>query len=172
MHYNDISGLRKRGWHLPVNVWTNAAFLLAAAYPPNPSLTWQFTMCGIGLASGFFHATMNPKARVADNVFCALFEIVCLGWCWDWPPVVTWCMWPIVYLAQISVSKGFEVDALLVFSNLFTLVWHGHYLSLSVVLLSFACWYQNMLGARPLPWCHAAFHVGMALAGYLLWCGR
>lgn len=170
MHYNDIPGLRKKGWHRPVNVWSNAAFFIAAAFPPRPSMTWQCTMWGLGFASWVFHATLEPWARVGDNVFCALFEIVCLGWCWKWPPAVVWLLWPFVYAAQVVVSKGFEVDAVLVFSNLFTLWWHEHYVPLVIVVVSFAFWYQNMLGARPLAWCHAVFHVGMALSGYLLWC--
>ena len=126
-------------------------------------------MLFLGMASFVFHATLDPWARVADNLFCALFELVCLGACWNWSPLTVCGLWPLTYAAQVIVSKGFEVDALLVFSNLFTLWWHGHYLPLAIVVTSFAFWYQNMLSSTPLSWCHALFHVGMALAGHILW---
>lgn len=169
MHYNDVESLYRKGWNSPNCVWSNAAFFVAAFLPPCPSWLWCFTMWCIGVASSVFHATMDSRARVADNVCCALFEVTCLGSAWGWPTWLVLALWPCTYLAQIAVSRGFEVDAVLVFSNLFTLWWHAHYDVLGVVLFSFACWYQNMLGSSPISWCHSVFHVGMALAGHMLW---
>ena len=169
MHQNDIHGLRLRGWHTASCVYSNLAFFAAMSVPPCVHLPWMFTMWTVGTTSTVFHATMDPTWRLADNAACALFEMMCMGTMWGWDAAWTVAAGPVLFVVQRAVSAGFEVDAVLVFSNLGSLAWHGHYDVLAIVLISFAMWYQNMLGAHPMPWCHAMFHVGMALAGWMLW---
>tara|TARA_Y100000590_G_scaffold15281_1_gene18357 strand:+ start:683 stop:1222 length:540 start_codon:yes stop_codon:yes gene_type:complete len=169
MHHNDIPGLYRRGWHAPSCVYSNLAFFMAMSMPPSWNLPWMFTMWAVGTASTVFHATMDSTWRLVDNASCALFELICMGTMWGWDMSWTVASAPLLFLAQHAVSSGFEVDAVLVFSNLGSLWWHGHYDVLAIVIISFGFWYQNMLGSRPLAWCHAMFHIGMAVSGWMIW---